>query len=161
MAEKTIEETLKEQIDQLSEQLSTMVNPEEYSKLKLEYDKLLADYVSKRSAKQPEPTQTRSAKEIANDIRKAHDGNMTNRDYIKLSLEYREAHLKEFGTDPFTDFGTNGPGKSSDDSLEVAEALQTMLDENESPVDFRIKMNQALDDDPQLLMKLKKARARA
>lgn len=154
--EKTVEELQLEQIENLKTQMNNMVDSEKYADLQKQYKKLLDDYVNKRPAPQVEVKETRKASEVAREIIKVKNRDITNRDYIAKTLEYREAHINEFGTDPFTDFGQNGPQKPTEDTSFVASTLKTILDENPSPVDFRIKLNSVLQDDPQLMAKLRK-----
>jgi hypothetical protein len=157
--EKTTEQIYLDQIEELKKKMDSMVDPVEYKKLKDQHAKLLNDYVNRRPAPIQEPTVVRSVKEIAKELAKVKDANITNRDYVLKSLEYRDAHIREYGTDPFSDFGQKGPGKSTDDTQEVANTLKQLLDENTSPVDFRIKLNSVLQDDPQLTAKLRSRRA--
>jgi len=133
-----------------------MIDKTVYDKLLKDHKKLLDDYVNRRPAPKVEIIPTRKASEVAKELIKIKNRDITNRDYISKALEYREAHLKEFGTDPFTDFGQNGPQKPTEDTNMVASTLKTLLEENPSPVDFRIKLNSVLQDDPQLMAKLRK-----
>lgn len=146
-----------DQIADLKKQMNEgMIDKAVYDKLLADHKKLLNDYVNRRPAPQPEVKETRKASEVAKELIKIKNRDITNRDYIAKTLEYREAHLKEFGTDPFTDFGQNGPQKPTDDTNMVASTLKALLEENPSPVDFRIKLNSVLQDDPQLMAKLRK-----
>ena len=151
------EQVYLDQIADLKKQMDeNMISKEDYDKLLKEHKKLLNDYVNRRPAPKVEDKETRKASEVAKELIKIKNRDITNRDYIAKTLEYREAHLKEFGTDPFTDFGQNGPQKPTDDTNMVASTLKTLLEENPSPVDFRIKLNSVLQDDPQLMAKLRK-----
>ena len=151
------EQVYLDQIADLKKQMDeNMISKEDYDKLLKEHKKLLNDYVNRRPAPKVEDKETRKASEVAKELIKIKNRDITNRDYIAKTLEYREAHLKEFGTDPFTDFGQNGPQKPTEDTNMVATTLKTLLDENPSPVDFRIKLNSVLQDDPQLMAKLRK-----
>ena len=146
-----------DQIADLKKQMDeNMISKEDYDKLLKEHKKLLNDYVNRRPAPKVEDKETRKASEVAKELIKIKNRDITNRDYIAKTLEYREAHLKEFGTDPFTDFGQNGPQKPTEDTNMVATTVKTLLDENPSRVDFRIKLNSVLQDDPQLMAKLRK-----
>ena len=151
------EQVYLDQIEALKKQMDEgMIDKAVYDKLLKDHKKLLDDYVNRRPAPKQEVIQTRKASEVAKELIKVKNRDISNRDYIAKTLEYREAHLKEFGTDPFTDFGQNGPQKPTDDTNMVASTLKTLLDENPSPVDFRIKLNSVLQDDPQLMAKLRK-----
>ncbi len=145
------------QIEALKKQMDEgMIDKAVYDKLLKDHKKLLDDYVNRRPAPTVVVKETRKASEVAKELIKVKNRDISNRDYIAKTLEYREAHLKEFGTDPFTDFGQNGPQKPTDDTNMVASTLKTLLEENPSPVDFRIKLNSVLQDDPQLMAKLRK-----
>lgn len=146
-----------DQIADLKKQMDeNMISKEDYDKLLKEHKKLLNDYVNRRPAPQVEVKETRKASEVAKELIKIKNRDITNREYISKALEYRESHIKEYGTDPFTDFGQNGPQKPTDDTNMVASTLKALLEENPSPVDFRIKLNSVLQDDPQLMAKLRK-----
>lgn len=146
-----------DQIADLKKQMDeNMISKEDYDKLLKEHKKLLNDYVNRRPAPQVEVKETRKASEVAKELIKIKNRDITNREYIAKTLEYRDAHIKEYGTDPFTDFGQNGPNKPTDDTNMVASTLKALLEENPSPVDFRIKLNSVLQDDPQLMAKLRK-----
>lgn len=141
-----------EAIEELKTQMDTMVDPDEFKKLQEEYDKLLKDYVNKRPVKEKKASEViRPAKEIAQEISKIENGNISNREYIAKALEYRKSFMNESGIDPFSD-----NGEITEDSKEVAGKLQKLLDENESASDFRMRMNTVLKDDPQLLRTLNK-----
>jgi len=144
-------------IDDLKAKLDQSVDPTEHAKLKADYKKLMDDYVNRRPApKKDEEKKLRPALEIAKELSAIQSGDITNRDYVEKSLEYRNSHINEFGTDPFVDFASDGPGQANDDTNEVANTLQKLLDENKSPVDFRIKLNSILKDDRTLVSKLNK-----
>ena len=154
--EQTTEEMYLEQINELKTKMDTMVDPAEYKKLQTQHKKLMDDFVNRRPPIVKKEVVIRPTKEVAQELSKIKNGDITNRDYIAKTLEYREAHIHEFGTDPFTDFGTNGPNQPTEETKTVASTLKTLLDENPSPVDFRIKLNSVLQDDAQLLAKLRK-----
>lgn len=155
--DQTTEDMYLEQIQELKDKMDNdMISKEEYLKLKAQHKKLMDDFVNRRPVVKKEEKTIRPAKDVASEISKIKNADITNREYISKALEYREAHIKEYGTDPFTDFGQNGPNKPTEETNMVATTLQTLLDENPSPVDFRIKLNSILQDDPQLLAKLRK-----
>lgn len=154
--ELTVEELQMKTIEEMKIKMDEMIDPVEFKKLQGEYKKLMDDYVNKR-APIVKPVETlRPTRDVAKEIANIQSGDITNREYIKKALEYRKSHIQEFGTDPFTNFGQNGPSEPNSDSEEVASKLQTLLDENPSPVDFRIKLNSVLKDDAQLISKLRK-----
>jgi len=157
---KKLEESTKQlqlkKIEEMKKKMETMVDPVEYQKLKDEYSTLLDEYVNKREPIVPIEKKLRPAQEIAKELANIKDGNISNRAYIEKTLEYRTSHIKEFGTDPFADFGATGSGQENADTKQVVQVLETLLKENPSPVDFRIKLNSVLKDDPQLMSKLKR-----
>lgn len=154
--EETTEEMYLAQIQELKDKMDQMIDPEEHKKLQAQHKKLMNEYVNRRPVVKKEEKTIRKASEVGQEITKIKNADITNRDYIAKAIEYRNAHIHEFGTDPFTDFGPNGPNKPTEETNMVAQTFQTLLDENPSPVDFRIKLNSILQDDPQLLAKLRK-----
>lgn len=154
--EETTEEMYLAQIQELKDKMDQMVDPEEHKKLQAQHKKLMNEYVNRRPVVKKEEKTIRPAKDVASEISKIKNADITNREYIAKALEYRASHIHQYGTDPFTDFGSNGPNKPTEETNMVATTLQTLLDENPSPVDFRIKLNSILQDDPQLLAKLRK-----
>lgn len=156
--EKTVEELQMEQINEMKVKLDAMIDPEEHAKLKTEYDKLLKDYVNKRPAPKKEEPTVRPVKEIALELQSIGDNTVTNREYIAKSLEYRQAHINEFGTDPWTDFTQTGPDQETATTKKVADTLQRLVDENPTASGFRIALESTMKDNRQLLSKLAKAR---
>jgi hypothetical protein len=155
--DQTTEEMYLEQINELKTKMENeMISKEDYKKLQAQHKKLMDDYVNRRPVPQVQVKPIRKTKEVASELAKIKNGDITNREYVQKTLEYRNAHIHEFGTDPFTDFSQKGPGTATDDTNEVATTLQTLLDENQSPVDFRIKLNSILEDDQQLMAKMRK-----
>ena len=144
------------QINELKEKMDAMVDPEEYDRLAKQHKTLLDDFVNKRpSAPAPDSTEQKSAADLAKKLANFTGGNVSNRDYIKTSVEYREAMIRETGLDPWTDFGAKGPGRPTEDTTQLAATFQQLLDENEDPVSFRIKFNNILEDDNVLLSKIR------
>lgn len=155
--EQTTEDMYLEQINELKAKMDNdMISKEEHMKLKAQHKKLMDDFVNRRPVVKKEENVVRPTKEVAQEIVKIKNADISNREYIAKTMEYRKSHIHEFGTDPFTDFGSDGPSKPTEETNMVANVLQTLLDENPSPVDFRIKLNSVLQDDPQLLAKLRK-----
>lgn len=143
----TVEQIQLQQIDELKTKMENMVDPEEHKKLLEQYDTLLKDHINKRPVPKVEKD-TRSAKEIAQGMMKNEP--KSNREYVKEALAYREAMLKEKGIDPFSD-GKTDPK----DINKVVETLQTLIDDSEGDLDFRMRMQNALVDDPQVIALLK------
>ena len=151
-----VEITQLEKIEEMKTKMDQMVDPEEFEKLQKEYKILLDDYVNKRPEPKPEKTKIKPVKEVAQKLANIKNGDISNRDYIKTALEYRESFIHETGKDPFTDFGENGPQEPNAETEKVANTLKTLLDENETNTSFRIALNEVLKDDPKLMAKLRK-----
>lgn len=149
----TVEQTQLAQIEEMKQKMDAMVDPEEHQKLQKEYKTLMEEYVNKRPAPKQEVITHRPVKEIAKELVSIKSGDMSNRDYVVKSLEYRNSFMSEFGKDPFAD-----GGEPTADTKEVAQVLQTLVDENPSPVEFRMKMNSVLKDDSVLVKALKRKR---
>ena len=147
MEERTVEQIQLETIQELKAKMDAMIDPEEHAKLKTQYDTLLKTMINKRTP-QPEEVKVRSAKEIAKEFIKNEP--VSNREYIKRALEYREAVIREQGKDPFND------GKA--DALEtqkVADALKFLVEDSDNDSDFRYKFDQIVKDDPQIAAMLR------
>ena len=147
-------------IEDLKAKLDKAVDPIEHAKLKADYKALMTEYTNRRPAQKVEEVKLRPVIEIAKELQNIESGDISNREYIVKSLEYREAHLKEFGTDPWTNFSSEGAEEATADTKEVAKVLQDLVNENESAVDFRIKLNSVLKDDPKLIQALNKKNKR-
>lgn len=145
-----------EKIAEMKEKMDQMIDPEKFKELQAEYKKLLDEYVNKRIPPKKEEETLRPTKEIAKDLIKVRSSDITNRDYIKTALEYRKAHIKETGRDPFTDFGESGPQEPNEQTNKIASTLEKLLEENETPTSFRIALNEVLKDDPKLISKLRR-----
>lgn len=159
--QQNMEQVYLDQIEELKNKLENdMISKEEYNKLLAENKKLLSDYINRRPAPRQQEVIIRPAREIAKELKDISSGDITNRKYVEKALEYRSAYMKETGKDPFADFSQDGSGKPTEDTNEVANVLQQLLEENPSDIDFRIKLNSILEDDPQLISKIRK-RSRA
>lgn len=154
--EESTEDLYLKQIEDLKKKMDTMVDPEEYKKLQAQHKKLLDDYVNRRPVPPKEEVKLRPAVEIAKEIASIKNGDISNREYVKKSLEYRESFLAATGKDPFTDFTKGGPSAPTEDSKLVADTLKKLVEENESPIDFRIRLNAILEDDPALAARIRK-----
>lgn len=147
MEERTVEQIQLETIQELKAKMDAMVDPEEHAKLKTQYDTLLKSMINKRTPVE-EPPQTRPAKELAKEFIKNEP--MSNREYVKQALEYRDAMIKEFGKDPFND-GKTDPAETQ----RVADALQKMVQESDSDSEFRYLFDQTVKDDADIAQMLK------
>jgi len=157
--DKVLEQEQKDElavIEEMKAKMDNMVDPEEFKKLEAKYNKLLNEYVNKRPAPKKEVDETRPAADIAKEIAHIGDTVVTNREYIAKSLEYRQTHIKEFGTDPWTDYGTTGPSQPTAQTKKVADVLQSLVDNNPDPSSFRVAFDAAVKDNKQLLSKLKR-----
>lgn len=151
------EQVYLDQIADLKKQMDeNMISKEDYDKLLKEHKKLLNDYVNRRPVPPKEEDKLRPAVEIAKEIASIKNGDISNREYVKKSLEYRESFLAATGKDPFTDFTKGGPSAPTEDSKLVADTLKKLVEENESPIDFRIRLNAILEDDPALAARIRK-----
>ena len=152
--EETKDEQVQMYLDQIAElktKMETgMVSKEEYDKLMADHKKLLDDYVNKRTPKKIEVV-SKSAKELADTF--LTNKPMTNKEYVDNALKYRDAMIKEHGVDPFAD-----KDASPEEVKQVADTLRTLVDESDGDVDFRIKLNATMQDDPMLLSKLRQKR---
>lgn len=149
--EKTVEQTQLETIEALKLKMDGMVDPAEYAKLKSQYDTLLNDYVNRRPAPKAETPKLRPARDIAKELSAIKSHDVSNREYIAKALEYRKAFIAETGKDPFGD-----KGQPTEDSQKVADTLEHLLQQYPNPSDFRHYLNQTLQDDPQLVIQLRK-----
>ncbi len=138
-------------IEKLMAEKENMVSKEEFEKLKAEKNKLLNEYINKRAVPEKKKETLRPAAEIVKELRQIKDGDMTNRDFIQKSLEYRKSYMAQFGTDPWTDFTNKGSDHANSQTKKVADVFQKLLDENPAPVDFRIKMASIMKDDPNVM----------
>ena len=144
-----------EEIERLMAELDQRVDAKKYKELETKYKKLLSDYTSRRPApKKVEKPKLRPASEIAKEFQSIEHGSVSNRAYIEKVLEYRNSHLSEFGTDPFTDFGAGGPGEPNAKTEKVAKGLKFLLDTYESDSLFNGQLQEFMKDDLQLLRKL-------
>lgn len=148
-----------EKIAEMKEKLDSMVDPVEHEKLKEQYKLAMDEFVNRRPAPKTEEPTVAPVKDLAKKLSSIKDGNISNREYIKTALEYRKAHIKETGRDPFTDFGENGPQAPNEETERVAKILQQVVDNNESSTSFRIALNDVLRDDPKLAQSLARKRA--
>ena len=78
---------------------------------------------------------------------------MTNREYLENSVNFRKATINKYGVDPWSDKGV-----ATEDTEEVAQAIETPLNEYEHDDEFNFRLNSVLKDDPNLLRKLREQR---
>lgn len=150
--ELTVEELQLKTIEEMKEKMDAMIDPVEFQKLKTSYDKLLNDYINKRpTPKTDVQEKQKSAKELASILLKANNQNqMSNRDYVKTSLEYREAMIREHNIDPFAD-----KDSKPEEIKEVVSALSSIVEESKDDLDFRHLYDKTFKDDPMLIAKIR------
>ena len=148
MEERTVEQIQLETIQELKAKMDAMIDPEEHAKLKTQYDTLLKSMINKRPAPEQLNTPQKTAKELAKEI--IENKPVSNREYVKRALDYREAMIHEYGKDPFTD------GKTDVNEInKTVEALQYLVEDSDNDSDFRYKFDQIVKDDPQIAQTLK------
>lgn len=124
----TVEEMNNEQYIQAIEELkSTTIGLDKYNKLRAENKKLLDALVS---GEQLEPTT-----EVKPDIKELRnklfgDNDLSNLEYIKTTLDLRNALIENGERDPFLPVGDKAPLTADivEGAQKVAEALQEMVD---------------------------------
>lgn len=136
-----------EQIKKLKEELEKSVSIEEYNKVMQENKSLVDEYINNRGQDKKEDLKPPIT--YAQMFLKS-DNPMSNRDYIKNALEYRESMLKETGYDVFGDKGV-----STEQTEKVARVLGEVLETTEGKAEFRLKMNEVLKDDAVLVASLR------
>ena len=148
----SVEELQLKTIEEMKEKMDSMIDPVEYQKLKSSYDKLLNDYINKRpTPKVDVQEKPKSAKELSSILLKANNQNqLSNRDYVKASLEYREAMIREHNIDPFMD-----KDSKPEEVKEVVTALSSIVEESKDDLDFRHLYDKTFKDDPMLLAKIR------
>ena len=142
-----------DQIKDLKEKLENeMISKEEYDKLLLDHKKLLSDYVNKRPPIVKDEKDKKTAKELSQYFIKEND--MTNREYWKNALEYRDAYMAEYKRDPFDNPNSNNadPEKAAG----VAATIRELLNQYPDDTEFRIKLNSVMKDDPMVLARIRK-----
>lgn len=143
-----------ETISELKNKLDNdMISKTEYEALLAENKKLLDKIVNQRPAPQVEIVKTRPAAELAKQIGNIKSGDISNKDYIKLVADYRDAFIKETGQDPFSNSIVTNKGVEferageNQDANEIAQAFKSILEDDLSPSGFNIKLDSILQDD--------------
>jgi hypothetical protein len=148
-----VEKNYLEQIAALKEQMEKMVAGEEYDKLVAEHKKLTDDYINKRDPIPAVPDDLKPASHYAEIL--AKNKKTSNLDFVKTSLAYREAYMREYGRDPWANELAEG-GTTVEDSAQVAEHLTALVNEfGDNPAEFNFRFEQSLVDDPLLVAKLR------
>lgn len=155
MAEETtvVEQNYLEQIAALKDQMSKMVAGNEYDKLVAEHKKLTDEYINRRDPIKVIDQELKPASEYAKVL--LQNKKTSNIDFVKNSLNYRKAFIKEFGRDPWANELQEG-GSTVEDAQAVADHLTALVSEyGDIPSEFNFRFEQSLVDDPLLVAKLK------
>jgi hypothetical protein len=154
MEDQTIVETnYLEQIAELKAKMEKMVAGEEYDKLVAEHKKLTDEYINKREPIKAVDDELKPVSEYAETLLK--NKKTSNLEFVKTSLSYREAFIKEYGRDPWANELAEG-GTTVEDAALVAAHLTALVNEfGDNPAEFNFRFEQSLVDDPLLVAKLK------
>lgn len=143
-----------ETISELKHKLDNdMISKTEYEALLAENKKLLDKIVNQRPAPVVETPKTVPAAELAKQLSNIKSGDISNKDYIKLVSDYRDAFIKETGQDPFSNSIVTNKGVEferageNQDANEIAQAFKSILEDDLSPSGFNIKLDSILQDD--------------
>lgn len=148
-----VEQNYLEQIAALKAQMEKMVEGEEYDRLVEEHKRLTDEYINKREPIPAVPDDLKPASHYADILMK--NKKTSNLDFVKTSLSYREAYIKEYGRDPWANELAEG-GTTVEDSAAVAEHLTALVNEfGDNPAEFNFRFEQSLVDDPLLVAKLR------
>lgn len=131
-----------EQIEALKNERDRMVSLDEYNKVLGENKKLTNDYINKRQPVVEEKKLMRSPMEISKDMSNQKQ-ELTNRKYVELAVEYRDAYLDVTGKDPFAKDQT----APTPDSVEVYNAFKQVLADSPDAATFRFNIDRILHDD--------------
>ena len=161
LEERTIDEIQADRIKELEQQVNEAADPQELAKAKKAYNDLLKQHIDRRPVPEAKKEVLRPASEIVFELRQVKDGDMTNRKFWAKSLEYRKSYMSETGKDPWTDFSNTGSDQKTKQTEKVATAIEQLLEENTSDVDFRIKLNSIMKDDQNVLAVLAERKKQA
>ena len=131
-----------EQIEALKNERDRMVSLDEYNKVLGENKKLTNDYINKRQPVVEEKKTMRTPLEISKDMSNQKQ-ELTNRKYVELAVEYRDAYLDVTGKDPFAKDQT----APTPDSVEVYNAFKQVLADSPDAATFRFNIDRILYDD--------------
>ena len=131
MTEVEVNETQK-YIDTINQLKASTVSKEQYDKLRDENKTLLESLVNGKSTEtsSTEETSKPSAKELSSILNKMSKSGTTNLEYIATSLQYRDAYIEEFGTDPWCLTGKDSQPTTQDyiDMEEQAQGLKQLVE---------------------------------
>lgn len=158
MKEEIVKTPEMEQIEALMEKLDKMVDAEEYAELELKYKKLLKDYTERRPAPlKKEVDELKPVADYAAELARVGNDDasepldVTNRSYIELSVNYRDAYMKETGKDPWTD----DTGSPTPQTIKVAKVYKQLLADYPDATGFRRALTDLMVDDKEVLKSLK------
>jgi iron-sulfur cluster repair protein YtfE (RIC family) len=158
MEEEKKEENLElQKIEELLAKIDKMVEPEKYAEMEQKYNTVLNDYINRRPVPEKEKDTLKPVAEYAAQLSRIGNDDskepidVTNRDYIQLSVNYRDAYLKETGKDPWTD----DTGEPTAQTKKVSEVYKQLLKDHPGATDFRRALTDIMVDDPKLLKSLK------
>lgn len=144
-----------QQIEELKKKMDKMVDPDKYNQLEQERNKLLNDYINKRPAPKDDIKKGYTKEDVDKFGRELADAKeLTNKEYIELSLKHRQAMLDVYNKDPY---GLNG--EKSADAQKAAEFYEVLLNDSSSDTQFRMKFEEYTTDDPMVIQKIRAAKA--
>lgn len=129
------------------------ISKDEYNALLAENKKLLDKIVNQRPAPKPEVVKHTPARELAKKIASIKSGDVSNKEYINLVTDYRDAFIRETGQDPFSNSILTNKGVEferageNQDANEIAQAFKSILEEDLSTSGFNIRLDSILQDD--------------
>lgn len=143
-----IENNYLEEIEVLKKRMETMVGGDEYNKVLAEHKRLTQDYINKRQPEEEKKVPVFSSKQLSGELLKR---DLTKVEHVKLSLDYRDAVIRESGKDPWV-----GAGITEQDAAQVEGHFKALLEEyGDNPNEFTYRFDQSLIDDPEMMMAIK------
>lgn len=147
-ADDDIEKNYLDQIDALKKQMESMVPGAEYNRVLEEHKRLTNEYINKRTPEKKEEPKARKAIEIIKDLQNENNSKV---EHVRLSLEYRDAYIKEVGKDPWM-----GGEVKEDEVKNIVEAYKHLLENyGDNPSEFTYRFDELLRDDPQVVAALR------
>lgn len=142
-----------EQIAALKTQMDQMVSGDKYDELVKEHKRLTDDFINKREPAKVTDEELKPASEYAKIL--MTNKKTSNLEFVRNSLNYRKAFIKEFGRDPWANELQEG-GSTVEDAQAVADHMTSLMSEfGDDPAEFNFRFEQSLVDDPLLVAKLK------
>lgn len=137
-----------DQIEALKAKIDNETVPkEELVKLQAQHKKLLDEYINRRPVETP-VVSSRKASDIIKDLSRENNSKL---EHVKLSLEYRDAFMKEHGRDPWI-----GGDITDAQANQVAAGYKHLVQEyGDDPSEFTFRFDSALTDDPSIINALR------